>query len=155
MKSADQTLTNDQKERQRWMGLMAKTEPRILQEFWNSLESPPSFEKLRGPEQGLVMVRGRTGGSGAPFNLGEVTITRCSIRLEDGAVGHSYVSGRNKSKAEIAAVIDAMMQAGEQSFIEQNLLIPLEQAEAGRKREQGQKSAATRVEFFTLVRGED
>ena len=36
----------------------------------------PDHENLREPENGLVMVRGRTGGDGAPFNLGEATVSR-------------------------------------------------------------------------------
>ena len=36
----------------------------------------PAHEDLREPENGLVMVRGRVGGDGAPFNLGEATVSR-------------------------------------------------------------------------------
>ena len=32
------------------------------------------------------MVRGRVGGTGAPFNLGEMSVTRCSVRLADGSL---------------------------------------------------------------------
>ena len=35
-------------------------------------------ELLRGPETGLVTVRGRIGGGGAPFNTGEATVTRAT-----------------------------------------------------------------------------
>ena len=56
------------------------------------------------------MARGRPGGDGAPFNLGEMTVTRCTVRLEDGTVGHAYVAGRDMRQAELAAVLDAVLQ---------------------------------------------
>ena len=68
------------------------------------------YRVLRGPEAGLVMVRGRAGGGGAPFNLGEMTATRCTVRTEAGFVGHAYVAGRNERQAELAALADALLQ---------------------------------------------
>ena len=51
-------------------------------ELGERLGTLPDYRVLRGPEAGLVMVRGRTGGGGAPFNLGEMTATRCTVRTE-------------------------------------------------------------------------
>ncbi len=70
----------------------------------------PDYTVLRGPESGLVMVRGRAGGGGAPFNLGEMTVTRCTVRTESGLVGHAYIAGRDERRAELAALADALMQ---------------------------------------------
>ncbi len=70
---------------------------------------------MRGPEGGLVMVRGRAGGGGAPFNLGEMTVTRCTVRLGSGLVGHAYVAGREPRRAELAALVDALMQDPERA----------------------------------------
>ena len=65
---------------------------------------------MRGPETGLVMVRGRAGGSGSPFNLGEMTVTRCTVQLGSGTAGHAYIAGRDERQAELAAVADALLQ---------------------------------------------
>ncbi len=142
--------------RQRWMGVLARAEDGVLAELWTSLGQDHAYERLRGPETGLVMARGRAGGSGSPFNLGELTITRCSVRLADGTLGHAYVAGRRPQHAERAAVIDALMQnADRRTQIEATVIAPLEDREAARREAHAQESAATKVEFFTLVRGED
>ena len=111
---------------------------------------------LRPPESGLVMVRGRVGGVGNAFNIGEAVVTRASVRLADGRDGHSYLMGRFGSKARLAATIDALGQdpidrrALEDAFVAL-VLRRVAREDATRHEE----AAATRVNFFTLVRGED
>lgn len=142
-------------DRRRWMGLLAKAPAEDLAELWAACGNSPAFEWLRAPETGGVMVRARTGGSGAPFNLGEMTVTRCALQLDTGEVGHAYVQGRDKAKARIAALIDALMQTPAAGKLERAVLTPLaERATAARALRAG-KAAATRVEFFALARGED
>ena len=112
-----------------------------------------AHEWLRPPEAGAVMVRGRAGGTGAPFNLGEMTVTRCSLRLEGGQVGHAYVAGRSREKARIAALCDALMQdQGRAAAVRDAVLAPLARAAAETRETLAAKAAATRVEFFTLAR---
>ena len=66
----------------------------------------PDHEDLREPENGLVMVRGRVGGDGAPFNLGEATVSRAAVRLSTGEVGFGYTLGRDREKARLIALCD-------------------------------------------------
>ena len=73
----------------------------------------PAHEDLREPENGLVMVRGRVGGDGAPFNLGEATVSRAAVRLSTGEVGFGYTLGRDREKARLIALCDAMVQSAE------------------------------------------
>ncbi|PTW50948.1 phosphonate C-P lyase system protein PhnG [Rhodovulum kholense] len=102
------------------------------------------------------MVRGRMGGTGAPFNLGEVTVTRCALRLQEGGVvGHAWVQGRDKAKARRAALADALMQTGRADELRARLLDPLAEEMAAAETGRAARAAATRVEFFTMVRGED
>lgn len=118
-------------------------------------ETLPDHVELRRPETGLVMVRGRIGGSGAPFNVGEMTVTRCSIRLAEGTVGHGYVPGRSQDHARLAAILDAMLQQTEGGrALFERIIVPLEERGEARQREASVKSAATRVDFFTMVRGD-
>lgn len=148
--------TPQQTARQRWMGLLARAAQTPVEAFWDALPKQPDYEILRAPESGLVMARGRAGGTGREFNLGEVSLTRCSVLLKTGFTGHGYVAGRKPRQAELAALIDAMMLEGTlRSEIETGLLRPLEQAEAEQRRQAGRKAAATKVDFFTMVRGED
>ncbi len=141
--------------RRRWMSVLAQAAPGDLAGSWSRLPALPAYELLRRPETGLVMVRGRVGGDGAPFNLGEMTVTRCSVRLEAGPCGHAWVQGRRPDHAERAAVLDALMQDPERRQAVAAEIDRLEALTIHRRDEAARKSAATRVEFFTMVRGED
>ncbi|WP_305969405.1 MULTISPECIES: phosphonate C-P lyase system protein PhnG [unclassified Mameliella] len=140
--------------RKDWMSLLAKAPPRALAALWEG-RGAPDFTWLRAPEIGAAMVRGRMGGTGAPFNMGEMTVTRCSLQLEGGAVGHGYVQGRDKAHAERAALVDALMQTEAAERIRAEVLEPLRAEMTGRAEARAAKAAATKVEFFTLVRGDD
>ena len=141
--------------RQRWMGLLARAPAARLAELLAASGEAPAHAWLRVPETGGVMVRGRAGGTGAPFNMGEMTVTRCALRLETGEVGHGYVQGRDKAHAERAALVDALMQGPKAEALREAVIAPLAEAEAASRRERAAKAAATKVEFFTMVRGED
>jgi len=111
---------------------------------------------VREPEIGLVMLRGRIGGDGAPFNLGEATVTRAVVRIASGDMGYSYILGRDQEKARLAALCDALWQnADRRVSVEKYVLAPIRQRLAAERTEAAAKTAATRVDFFTLVRGED
>ncbi|NPD14100.1 phosphonate C-P lyase system protein PhnG [Xinfangfangia sp. D13-10-4-6] len=140
-------------ERRTWMGLLARSRPDSLA---NLLPEPlPEHQDLRAPEVGTMMVQGRTDASGAPFSLGEITVTRATLHLPCGTTGHALVQGRDRAHARRAALIDALMQTPEASRIRERILTPLTKAETDRRQARAAKAAATRVEFFTLVRGED
>jgi alpha-D-ribose 1-methylphosphonate 5-triphosphate synthase subunit PhnG len=111
---------------------------------------------LRAPEVGLVMLRGRIGGDGAPFNIGEATVTRCAIQLRSGEIGLSYSLGRDREKARLAAVCDALWQTEKhRATIERHVLAPVRERIERERELVARQVAATRVDFFTLVRGED
>ena len=139
-------------ERRNWMGLLARSKPTRLAALLPDL---PNHDLLRGPDLGAVMVQGRVGGTGQPFNLGEMTVTRCSVRLEGGAVGHSHVQGRDKAHAIRAAALDALLQTEAQGALKAQVLAHLAADETAARALRAAKAAATKVEFFTLVRGED
>ncbi|WP_236033912.1 phosphonate C-P lyase system protein PhnG [Belnapia mucosa] len=138
--------------RRRWMGLLARADAATIAARLAEAPALPPHIRLRGPETGLVMTRGRQGGDGAPFNLGEMTVTRCSVRLEDGTVGHAYVAGRDARQAELAAVLDAALQDPDRRpALLAAVIEPLAAAEAARTAREAAKAAATRVEFFTMA----
>ncbi|TDE39060.1 phosphonate C-P lyase system protein PhnG [Antarcticimicrobium sediminis] len=141
--------------RRDWMSLLAKAPEDRLLALWADYGAAPAFDWLRRPEIGAVMVRGRMGGTGAPFNLGEMTVTRCALTLADGTVGHGYVQGRGKPKAEVAALIDALMQTPEAGALRAAILDPLAGTMDAASTARAARAAATKVDFFTLVRGED
>ena len=134
------------------MSVLAKAAPARLAALLPDL---PEHAVLRAPEIGAVMVRGRIGATGAPFNLGEMTVTRCSVRLAGGQVGHAWVQGRDKTHATRAAVVDALMQSGDGVHLKAVVIDVLAGEAAARAAIRAGKAAATKVDFFTLVRGED
>ncbi|MCP4821472.1 MAG: phosphonate C-P lyase system protein PhnG [Shimia sp.] len=142
-------------QRRAWMSLLAKAPAKRLLVLWDGFGMTPDFHWLRAPEIGATMVRGRLGGTGAPFNLGEMTLTRCALQLENGAVGHGYVQGRDKEKARVAALVDALMQTDGAKAVQAAVLSPLEAEMSDQKKARAEKAAATKVDFFTMVRGED
>ncbi len=107
--------------------------------------------RIRAPETGTVLLRGRVGGTGAPFNFGEATMTRCTVRLgDDGPLGFGYVLGRDRRHAEIAAIFDALLQRGDARA--RTHVDALAAAQAERARRQDADAATSKVDFFTMVR---
>lgn len=141
--------------RKSWLSVLAKSDPALLARCVEGVAEIPPFEWLRPPEVGGVMVRGRMGGAGAPFHLGEMTVTRCALTLADGTVGHGYVQGRDKAHAQRAALVDALMQGARTEELRQLVLIPVEAAMTEKANTRAAKAAATKVDFFTMARGED
>jgi alpha-D-ribose 1-methylphosphonate 5-triphosphate synthase subunit PhnG len=112
----------------------------------------PGYQVLRGPEAGLVMVRGRAGGNGGPFNLGEATVVRCTVRSAGGQVGHAYSLGRDLRRAELAAALDAGLQdPALHDAIAAEVIAPLARAQARRREQAARRAAATQVQFFTMA----
>ena len=140
--------------RQEAMAVLSHAASRRLAELWSGWADKPAFHKVRGPETGLVMVRGRAGGGGAPFNLGEATVSRASVRIASGEVGHGYCLGRDMAKAEVIAVIDALWQR-EPARVQAEIIAPLQTLAADADQQRRDETAATRVDFFTMVRGDN
>ncbi|MGJ4947941.1 phosphonate C-P lyase system protein PhnG [Bradyrhizobium sp. HKCCYLS20291] len=136
------------------MRVLAHVQAADIATRMNDVAVPP-HQDLRTPENGLVMLRGRVGGDGAPFNLGEATVSRAAVRLASGEVGFGYVLGRDGDKAHLIALCDALLQSPEHAeAIETEVVAPLRaQMQAGWKRTAAE-AAATRVDFYTMVRGE-
>ncbi|HEU0062561.1 MAG TPA: phosphonate C-P lyase system protein PhnG [Hyphomicrobiaceae bacterium] len=141
--------------RQALMGVCARATEAELADALARLGELPSAQDLRAPETGLVMVRGRIGGAGAPFNLGEVTVTRAAVRLANGCTGVSYLLGRSHRRARLAAMLDALAQdPAIRVRLEASLMGPVMARVAAEDAGVRADVATTKVDFFTLVRGE-
>lgn len=137
------------------IALLARANGAELRDAWAGWDDRPAFQVLRKPEIGLAMVRGRIGGGGGPFNLGEATITRATVRVASGEIGFSHILGRDRQKALHAAIFDALWQTAERERVEAVVLGPVRARLAAAADLTRRQVAATRVNFFTLVRGED
>lgn len=132
------------------MAVLARAGATEIAELLTPLPALPAFEHLRSPETGLVMVRGRAGGDGAPFNLGEMTVTRCAVRLGQ-TVGHAYVAGRDKRQAELAALVDAALQDPvRRDALMDGVIAPLAQRQQAARDAEARRAAATRVDFLAM-----
>lgn len=123
----------------------------------SAMENPiftPSYQLIRAPEIGLAQVQARMGGTGNRFNVADVTVTRCVVKLTSGVLGYSYLSGRNKPHAELAAVIDGLMQSKRyQQELMLSIIEPLHATRMQKHQMRQQQVASSKVDFFTLVRG--
>jgi alpha-D-ribose 1-methylphosphonate 5-triphosphate synthase subunit PhnG len=138
--------------RQRWMSILARAGAEAIAARLAHAPALPESTLLRGPESGLVMLRGRAGGGGSPFNLGEMSVTRCTVRNADGFVGHAYVQGRDHHQARLAAELDAALQdPARHDALDHAVIAPLAAAQQARREEAAAKAAATRVQFFTMA----
>lgn len=150
----NEPVSNDVEPRKQALNVLARADAQALNSAWGTWSPQPMFRVLRGPETGLVMVRGRAGGGGAPFNMGETTVSRATVRLESGEVGHGYCLGRDHAKAQHIALFDAIFQQSPEQ-VERQVLAPLRaSADAADQRLRGE-TAATKVDFFTMVRGDN
>ena len=141
-------------DRKNWLSILAKAKTKDLNECWRKVKNLPNYKLLRAPEIGGAMVQGRLGATGDSFNLGEMTVTRCSVQLETGEIGHGYIQGREKEAAEKVAVLDAIMQGTRRHEVESLVIAPLTKLYHQGKEANLKKAAATKVEFFTMARGE-
>ncbi len=151
--------------RQRWMSVLAHSQPDELLAHWQPLNLSPRYQVIRAPEIGLNQLQARMGGTGRRFILGDMTLTRAVIKLDDYAdiYGYSYIAGRNKPHAELCALLDALLQlstlssksAGLNELLLNTVIHPLAAAQQERRELRARAIATSKVDFFTLVRGED
>jgi alpha-D-ribose 1-methylphosphonate 5-triphosphate synthase subunit PhnG len=138
------------------MAVLAQAHAEEIEQALRAVMHPIDYVELRTPETGLVMLRGRIGGDGAAFNLGEATVTRAAVQIASGEVGIAYILGRDQRKARLNAICDALWQSKRyRDAVEQRVLAPIRTRVDAERDRQRAKTAATRVDFFTLVRGED
>jgi alpha-D-ribose 1-methylphosphonate 5-triphosphate synthase subunit PhnG len=146
--------------RQHWLAVLAKAPLAQLEAAWDALDEKPTYRMLRRSETGLVMVRGRIGGNGQPFNFGEMTMTRAAVQLLDAAgnvncTGFGHVAGRSARRAELVALFDALLQdPARHDALANTVVEPLAASQAAAKAAQAAKAMASKVDFFTMVRGE-
>lgn len=153
---------NQPLQRPQWMALLARAPLAVLEPaLGHYLDRPTStaVHWLRRPEVGLMMVQGRAGGTGERFNLGEVTVTRCALRLQEPAgalAGVAWVLGRNQRHCMLAAVADALLQdPARQAQLDAELLEPVRQHLRELAHARSDRAQSTRVDFFTLARESD
>lgn len=143
-------------DRQRLMRICSQATVPELSAALARLAPLPPIEVVRQPEVGLIMLRGRMGGDGAPFNAGEATMTRAVVRLASGELGFSYLLGRSLERARLAAIVDALGQSPRfRDRLEIVFVAPVLRRVDAQRSARRAETAATRVQFFTLVRGEN
>lgn len=143
------------RERRHWMAVLAQSHPEALERCCTPLKLTPDYQLLRPTQIGLVQLQARMEVTGGRFMLGDMTISRAAVQLKDGTCGYSYVIGRNREHAERCAWLDALLQTkAASSRLWDSVIVPLHQQQQVQRAHQQDEVAASRVNFFTLVRGE-
>ncbi|MFT5449690.1 MAG: alpha-D-ribose 1-methylphosphonate 5-triphosphate synthase subunit PhnG [Gammaproteobacteria bacterium] len=146
--------------RQQWLAVLSTAKREDLKRIWRERDAGHEFRCLRKTVSGLCMVRGRSDGAGRPFNLGEATISRCVVTTTDSAnhtpiTGVGYVLGRDRDRADLMARFDALFQDSAHGLpAVESVLSELESKQQQAAAAAARKTDSTRVEFFTMVRGE-
>jgi alpha-D-ribose 1-methylphosphonate 5-triphosphate synthase subunit PhnG len=148
-------INPDNEARRRWLAVLARAPRPELEKAMLFLEALPPLTHVRPAEAGMVMLRGRVGGTGDAFNLGEASVTRCAIRAGTGALGVGYALGRDRRKVELMAVFDALLQDIQwHADIMRRVVEPMAKQQATQRDAASRAAAASKVEFFTFVRGQ-
>ncbi|THK39386.1 phosphonate C-P lyase system protein PhnG [Ensifer sp. MPMI2T] len=151
----EQSLPEAAAQRREGMRLLARATLAEFSTVWEAIADKPDVAPVRGPETGLVMVRGRIGGGGDAFNLGEATVSRATVRLASGEIGHGQMLGTDKERARFAAIFDALFQTEKHRPAVEALHRLIAARIDHEDRRKAEETAATRVDFFTMVRGDD
>lgn len=152
------TTARNPQERQRTARILAGATQARLAELWRTWPDRPEVEYLRGPEAGLVMVQGRTGGTGDRFNLGEATVTRATVAVRsasDEALGTAYILGSHPEHAALAAVFDGMLDSAARDRVLTEVIEPLESEQREQDQQARRDARSTVVDFFTVAREND
>jgi alpha-D-ribose 1-methylphosphonate 5-triphosphate synthase subunit PhnG len=150
------SLDKMREKRRAAMAVLAESGAAEIAHLLETIGPLPAHDEMRAPENGLVMIRGRIGGDGARFNLGEATVSRAAVRLATGEMGFGYVLGRDRAKARLIALCDAMAQTDSHSAaLESKVIAPICAGLEAQREARARQVAATKVDFFTMVRGED
>ena len=140
--------------RRQWLAVLARASRPELESALTLLGELPPLEHVRPAEPGMVMLRGRVSGTGDAFNLGEASVTRCALRVGAGVLGVGYTLGRDRRKAELIAILDALLQDPERhAFLDLSVLGPLAERQRAQHEAASREAASSKVDFFTFVRG--
>ncbi|MBN9930740.1 phosphonate C-P lyase system protein PhnG [Pantoea agglomerans] len=145
-----------QTDRQRWLSVLAHSSGALLETHWQALNLQPAFTLIRPAEIGLTRLQARMGATGKRFVMGDATVTRAVVQLSDGTLGYSYLLGRDKAHAERCALLDALLQQPEtRQLLEEKIITPLAAWRDEQRQLRAREIASSKVDFFTLVRGDN
>ncbi|ORM79061.1 phosphonate C-P lyase system protein PhnG [Pantoea deleyi] len=145
-----------QTDRQRWLSVLAHSNAAMLETHWQALNLQPAFTLVRPAEIGLTRLQARMGATGNRFVMGDATVTRAVVQLEDGTLGYSYLLGRDKAHTERCALLDALLQQPEtRPLLEERIISPLAAWREEQRQLRAREIASSKVDFFTLVRGDN
>ncbi|RAH34222.1 phosphonate C-P lyase system protein PhnG [Pantoea agglomerans] len=145
-----------QTDRQRWLSVLAHSSAALLETHWQALNLQPAYTLIRPAEIGLTRLQARMGATGKRFVMGDATVTRAVVQLSDGTLGYSYLLGRDKAHAERCALLDALLQQPEtRQMLEEKIITPLAAWRDEQRQLRAREIASSKVDFFTLVRGDN
>lgn len=146
----DATMT-----RSEWMTVLALSHPSDIEERLEGVGPLPQFSFVRRPHHASVALRARSSRTGVLFEPGEMTMTRCIIKIDPDVFGYAYVGGRNLRHAALAALLDAVLQrGGDQQMLVQTLISELKSLIDRRQEQVRRQAQASAVDFSVQMQGE-
>ena len=143
--------------RKEWMGVLARTGTESLEAAYARLDPEPRFEHLRPPEVGMAMVRARAEARGRavqPRRNDHVPLLGPPCGRQRGPRLRGL--GAMRGTPNWRRCFDALLQDPESGpALRRAVIEPLSASLAEGRRRRAAKTAATRVNFFTMVRGQD
>jgi alpha-D-ribose 1-methylphosphonate 5-triphosphate synthase subunit PhnG len=143
---------NTIEQRREWISLLGSADPRFLEDQKKNLNLDLAPDYMVPPETGMVMMQARQDGAGNRFNLGEVTVSRCILKVND-VMGYAMVMGPDLHHAELAAFFDALFQMPDLD-LRNALVSELRRMKNKRHAQDAAEVQTSKVEFFTMKRGE-
>lgn len=101
-------------DRKKRFEILARADSATLSPIAEEVLRTAKVDVLKKPETSLVMLRALDSITGDPFNMGEVLVTECEVRLGNH-VGYSLIMGEEPERALAAAIIDAALESGRAS----------------------------------------
>jgi alpha-D-ribose 1-methylphosphonate 5-triphosphate synthase subunit PhnG len=138
--------------RQAWLGVLVRVPADAMIEAAEQFDF--DVETLKSPEIGMLMTDARIHATGSGFHLGEVTLTRCVLKDTLGHLGYGQILGRNTKQALAIARFDLALQRQDTAPRAEELLAGWREEIAALDAMQDERVEATRVDFFTMVRGD-
>lgn len=88
-----------------------------LEKIYSMIKDISSVSIIKDPNLATVMVRANESVNNTTFNLGEILVTECSVKVDE-SLGYGIIAENNDNKVVYLAVIDAVLHSNNTKFEE-------------------------------------
>ncbi|CZR98962.1 MULTISPECIES: phosphonate C-P lyase system protein PhnG [unclassified Clostridioides] len=88
-----------------------------LEKIYSMIKDISSISIIKDPNLATVMVRANESVNNTTFNLGEILVTECSVKVDE-SLGYGIVAENDDKKVVYLATIDAVLHSNNTKFDE-------------------------------------